>query len=52
MFKLNKKYFYIIEAQGADSDKRDLLQARLKAKGIHCVVVGFSIEIHEVERNE
>lgn len=52
MFKLNRKQFYIIEAIGADNPQRDLLKAKLEAKGIHCVVVGFSIEIHEVERNE
>lgn len=52
MFKLNKKHFYIIEAQGMEEDKRELLKAKLKAKGIHCEVIGYNIEIHEVERNE
>ena len=51
MFKLNKKAFYIIEAQGMDEDKRELLKAKLKAKGIDCEIIGYNVEIHEIERN-
>lgn len=52
MFNLNKKQFYIIEAIGADDSQRLLLKAALIVKGIYCEVIGYKIEIHEVERNE
>jgi len=52
MFKLNKKHFYIIEAQGMEEDKRKLLKAELKVKGIDCEIIGYNIEIHEVKKNE
>lgn len=50
MFKLNKKHFYIIEAPGANDAQRRSLKAILKAKGIDCEVVRFSIEMHQVEK--
>ena len=52
IFKLKRKHFYIIEAQGRDEDQRELLQAKLKAKGIDCEVTQYQLEIHEVEKNE
>ena len=52
MFKLKKKHCYIIEAQGMDEPQRQLLKAKLKAKGIDCEIVGYQLEIHEVEKNE
>ena len=50
MFKLKKKTFYIIEAQGMDEAQRMLLKAELTIKGIDCEVIGYEIEIHEVEK--
>lgn len=52
MFKLNRKHFYIIEGQGMDDSTRELLKAKLKAKGIDCEIIGYNIEIHEVEKND
>lgn len=50
MFKLNKKHFYIIEAIGMDNGQRASLKAKLKVKGIECEIIGYQLEIHEVEK--